>query len=121
MSKNQEWARYLEKDGEVRLFGSDQLEDARKDGWKEPTGVRGNGEKWNTELEPEDGEPAAESAARLQAEADKRTEAKSARLAKEQAAQAKEREANAIDLDKQPDMRVEVVEKPKSATRKTTK
>lgn len=46
-----EKARYLEKDGKVELYASADLDAARKNGWEEPTTVRGNGEPWNPEPE----------------------------------------------------------------------
>lgn len=51
---NDKYPRWLEKDGERRLFAADDLEAARANGWKEPEGVRGNGEPWNPE--PVEGE-----------------------------------------------------------------
>jgi len=41
------YAKYLEKDGEIKLFHGDDVEDAKGDGWKEPEGKKSNGEEWN--------------------------------------------------------------------------
>lgn len=124
MAKNQEWARYLEKDGEIRLFGSEQLEEARGDGWKEPTRARGNGEPWNAAVIEGEGEPAAESQVIVAEGRAKVDEKRNARLNKEAEQQANLADANRASIENQPDLKVQVVEAPKPAaktTRKTTK
>lgn len=51
---NEKLPRWLEKDGERRLYAAEDVESARQNGWEEPEGVRGNGEPWNPE--PVEGE-----------------------------------------------------------------
>lgn len=46
--------RWLEKDGERRLFAPEDIDAARANGWGEPKGVRGNGEPYNPD--PVEGE-----------------------------------------------------------------
>lgn len=120
MAKNQEWARYLEKDGEVRLFGSEQIEDARGDGWKEPTRARGNGEPWNPEVIEGEGEPAAESQAIVAKGREKIDQARTERLNKQAEEQAKLAEDSRASIENQPDFKVEVIE-PAKATKTTAK
>lgn len=65
MAKNEEWARWLEKDGEHRLFAHADIDAAKADGWQEPTSVRGNGEPWNTEYHEGEGLPQVEALAKV--------------------------------------------------------
>jgi hypothetical protein len=51
---NDKLPRWLEKDGERRLYAAEDIEAACLNGWKEPEGPRGNGEPWNPE--PVEGE-----------------------------------------------------------------
>lgn len=57
-------AKYLHKDGEVKLFPGDEVEGAMADGWELPKFPRSNGEEWNPEV-PEDEVSAADAAAEV--------------------------------------------------------
>lgn len=57
-------AKYLHKDGEVKLFAGDEVEDALADGWEYPKFPRSNGEDWNPEV-PADEVSAADAAAEV--------------------------------------------------------
>lgn len=50
--KHKQWAKWLYKDGEGKLFASDEVEDAKKAGWEEQEVITGTGRKLN---EKEDG------------------------------------------------------------------
>lgn len=66
MAKNEEWARWLEKDGEHKVFAIDDIAAAKTDGWKEPETVRGNGQPWNEQPHVGEGIPQAEAVAEIQ-------------------------------------------------------
>ena len=57
-------AKYLHKDGEVKLFPGDEVEDALASGWEYPKFPRSNGDEWNPEV-PEDEVSAADAAAEV--------------------------------------------------------
>lgn len=44
------YAKFLEKDGDVQLFHGDDVDQALKDGWKIVEGNKSNGEPWNPEV-----------------------------------------------------------------------
>ncbi|SET91338.1 hypothetical protein [Stenotrophomonas indicatrix] len=74
-------AKYLYKDGEVKLFAGDEVEDALADGWEYPKFPRSNGEEWNPEV-PADEVSAADAAAEVQKANRARQEKLDAREAK---------------------------------------
>ena len=79
MSKNdKQGALYLEKDGRIELVHGDDVEARKADGWKEPTGRRGNGQPYNL---PED-QGARDAAAGFAKEADEEAADKQAKEAK---------------------------------------
>jgi len=43
-------AKYLEKDGDTKLFHGDDVDQALKDGWAIAEGNKSNGEPWNPEV-----------------------------------------------------------------------
>lgn len=75
MSKAEKHAEYLRKDGDVKLFAADGLEDARKDGWKEP-GKRPNGESYNDEASASARDAQADAAVLVDKEAAKEAKKK---------------------------------------------
>ena len=74
-------AKYLHKDGEVKLFAGDEVEDALVNGWEYPKFPRSNGEEWNPEV-PADEVSAADAAAEVQKANRARQEKLDAREAK---------------------------------------
>jgi hypothetical protein len=74
-------AKYLHKDGGVKLFAGDEVEDALADGWEYPKFPRSNGEEWNPEV-PADEVSAADAAAEVQKANRARQEKLDAREAK---------------------------------------
>ncbi|XQA74600.1 hypothetical protein ACM9XA_03420 [Xanthomonas sacchari] len=86
-------AKYLHKDGEVKLFPGDEVEDALADGWELPKFPRSNGEEWNPEV-PEDEVSAADAAAEV-------LKANRARQEKLDAKQAKAEAEDATKAEKQ--------------------
>ncbi len=86
-------AKYLHKDGEVKLFPGDEVEDALADGWELPKFKRSTGEEWNPEI-PEDEVSAADAAAEV-------LKANRARQEKLDAKEAKAEAAEAAKADKQ--------------------
>ena len=85
MASKEEWARWLEKDGEHKVFAIDEIATAKSDGWKEPETVRGNGQPWNEQANPGEGIPQAESVAKVQEGTEAVEEKRKAREAKEAA------------------------------------
>lgn len=118
MATREEWARWLEKDGEHKLFAVNELDDARKDGWKEPETVRGNGLPWNPEYHEGEGEPQSASLAKAEEGRKAVDDKRLAREAKRIEADAKAAEAARADAAKTPDLKVEVVEPAKKQVKR---
>jgi hypothetical protein len=103
------YPRWLEKDGERRLFAADDVEAACINGWSEPEGVRGNGEPYNPE--PVEGETPqvvhvaelAKANAEVKAKRDE-AKAKADEKARKDAEKARE------SAPEQADMKVQIVE-----------
>jgi hypothetical protein len=82
-------AKYMEKDGEVKLFGGEDVEGAQSDGWSEPKFKKSNGEDWNPSVR--DDEVAASDA---QAEVMKSNAARQEKIDAEQEKEDKKAEAD---------------------------
>lgn len=121
-------AKYLQKTQsgfatpEVKLFHGDDVEDALKEGWTEPTGTRANGEPWNPEVE-EDEVSYVDAGAEVQKANDARAEKIAQRKETERqkaAAESEKAQAKAeAENPPAPDFRVQVVEPQKAASKST--
>ena len=117
MAKETKHALYLVGPDDVarpELVHADDVEDRKAAGWKEPEGMKANGEAWNAEDDLAQQDIAAEFAkAKAEAEAKKAKEAADEQ-AKRDAEAAKAAEAKPVE----PDMKVQIVEPPKKAGKK---
>ncbi len=117
MAKEQKHALYLvgpDDGARPELIHADDVEDRKAAGWKEPQGMKANGEAWNAEDDLAQQDIAADLA---KAKAERDAE-KAAEDAKEQAKRDAEAAKAAEAAPVQPDMKVQIVESPKTAAKK---
>lgn len=113
-------ALYLYKDGEsVRLFHADDVDQAKADGWKEPTFRKSNGEEWN-DAEGDAARDAAAEVEKTRAELDAKKAAEKAKADEKERAAI---EAARAEAASEPDVKVQIVEPAKagSTARKSSK
>lgn len=80
MAPEKKHALYLQSPDEdrIELVHADDVEDRKADGWKEPEGMKANGEQWNAERDLP-GQDIAADIANQTAEADAKEEAEKAK------------------------------------------
>lgn len=83
MATEKKHALYLKNADEdrIELVHGDEVEDRKADGWKEPEGMKANGEQWNAERDLP-GQDIAADIAKQTAEADAKEQAKEQKEAK---------------------------------------
>lgn len=110
-------ARWLQDaDGNVRLYAGEDIEAAKINGLKEPTGRKSNGEEWNPE--PEEGEQSQADAAAALAKANAEHKAKVSARKEKEAEAARKAAGEPEEQPPKADMRVEIVEPQKPAKAK---
>ena len=119
MATEKKHAAWMHKDGKRSLFHGDDVEAAALHGWAKITeGARANGQPWNPDLGDEDAIAALDAAAESLKTSNKVRDDRSAKKAEDAEKARKKAEQEAASRPEKPDMKVQIVDPPKSAGKK---